>query len=1019
MTYASGALNSTSVAVADLNHDGKLDIVVGNQCADNNHCQQGVVGVLLGNGDGSFQSAKTFNSGAFQANSVAVADMNDDGIPDVIVGNACEGLDSGDCESGTVAVLVGNGDGSFGPATIYASGGFDAISVALADVNRDGNPDVLVANADRGRNDATTSTVGVLLGNGDATVLGPRFYQAGTGMEQALASADVNGDGNPDLIVGYQCDVANNCATGAIAVLLGNGDGSFRLGGTYFSGGSYLLAIATADVNGDGKPDVVVANDCDKSSPCTSGAIGVLLGNGDGTFQTALSFPSGGSGPGSLVVSDVNVDGKPDVIVANSCGSNITCSSGGVVSVLLGNGDGTLQTALNYWSGGEDAASVAVMDVNGDGKQDLVVMNLSASITNLTTGVMGVLFGNGDGTFQTAVSYLSVQPETDWLAVRDMNGDGIPDIIAENECATDACISGSLTVLLGNGDGTFQTGVATNTPRTFGGTLILGDLNGDGKLDVASGTGGFLLLGNGDGTFQNVMTLGIQARGIATADFNHDGKPDLAIGGAAILLNVGPGFRSNTQITLGTSANPSAYNQKVTFTATVSAQGSGVPTGTVILKDATTILGTASLISGKATWSTALAVGAHSITASYSGDLSFLPSTSAVLTENVNKATTSTILGTSANPSYLNQRVTFTATVKSQYGGSVTGTVTFKQGTTVLGTVVLANGQAAYSTAYTTTGTRSITAVYSGDGNDLGSTSAVLYQAVNTLPAATTTKVITSGSPTYINHPVTFTATITSTYGPIPNGDTITFYDGTTVMGTGFTTNGASTLSTSILAARTHTIKAAYAGDATFKASSGTVTQVVNLYPSTASVPTSSLNPSIYGQAVTLRATVTSAAPSPPTGTVVFKNGTTWLASGTLSTTGVATATTRTLPAGSLSITATYNGDLETAKSTSAALSQTVTQTTSTATLKSSLNPSLSGQTVTFTAIVASPTITPTGTVTFMDGSTILGTGTLSGGKTTYSTATLSTGSHNISAIYSGTPNVKGSTSSTLLQIVN
>jgi hypothetical protein len=212
----------------------------------------------------------------------------------------------------------------------------------------------------------------------------------------------------------------------------------------------------------------------------------------------------------------------------------------------------------------------------------------------------------------------------------------------------------------------------------------------------------------------------------------------------------------------------------------------------------------------------------------------------------------------------------------------VAGTVTFKQGTSVLGTVALTNGQATYSTAYTTTGTRSITATYSGDSNNLGSTSAVLYQAVNTLPAVTTTKVRTSGSPTYINQPVTFTATITSTYGPIPNGETVTFYDGTAVIGTGLTTNSLSTFSISTLGARSHTIKATYGGDATFKSSSGTVTQVVQLYASSTSVPTSSLNPSIYGQAVTLTATVTSTAASAPTGTVVFKSGTTWLASGTV-----------------------------------------------------------------------------------------------------------------------------------------
>src|SRR5262249_40562422 len=228
-----------------------------------------------------------------------------------------------------------------------------------------------------------------------------------------------------------------------------------------------------------------------------------------------------------------------------------------------------------------------------------------------------------------------------------------------------------------------------------------------------------------------------------------------------------------------------------------------------------------------------------------------------------------------------NQNITFTATVTVQYGGGSTGSVTFKQGTTTLATVPLVNGHAAYSTTYTTTGTRYITAKYSGDSNDLASTSTVLNHAVNLLPAATTTRITSSGSPSFINRVVTFTATITSTYGPIPDGETVTFYDGANAIGTGPTTNGTVTLRTSSLAARTHTIKATYPGDVTFKTSSATLTQIVSLYSSTISAPSSSLNFSTYGQSVTLTAMVTSTAPLTPSGTVTFKNGTTSLGSAT------------------------------------------------------------------------------------------------------------------------------------------
>jgi len=351
-----------------------------------------------------------------------------------------------------------------------------------------------------------------------------------------------------------------------------------------------------------------------------------------------------------------------------------------------------------------------------------------------------------------------------------------------------------------------------------------------------------------------------------------------------------------------------------------------------------------------------------------------------------------------------------------QYGGGSTGSVTFKQGTTTLATVPLVNGHAAYSTTYTTTGTRYITAKYSGDSNDLASTSTVLNQAVNLLPAATTTRITSSGSPSFINRVVTFTATITSTYGPIPDGETVTFYDGANAIGTGPTTNGTVTLRTSSLAARTHTIKATYPGDVTFKTSSATLTQIVSLYSSTISAPSSSLNFSTYGQSVTLTAMVTSTAPLTPSGTVTFKNGTTSLGSATLNTSGLATLTKTNLPAGTLSITATYNGDSETAKSTSTTFLQTVNQASSTTTVKSSLNPALLGQTVTFTATVTSSTTTPTGSALFMDGSNTLATVNLSGGKGTYSTSALSTGSHNITVIYSGTANITSSTSSLLVQ---
>src|SRR5215472_12947691 len=165
---------------------------------------------------------------------------------------------------------------------------------------------------------------------------------------------------------------------------------SFLPAVTYYSGAWDAYSVVVADVNGDGKPDVLVANHCIAMTNCTNGLMSVLLGNGDGTFQAAVTYNSGGSRAVSLVVADVNGDGKPDVLVANQCFSHANCAVGGV-GVLLGNGNGTFQPALSYASGKGRASSVAVADLNGDGRADLVV-------TTWNPGSIGVLQGNGDGT---------------------------------------------------------------------------------------------------------------------------------------------------------------------------------------------------------------------------------------------------------------------------------------------------------------------------------------------------------------------------------------------------------------------------------------------------------------------------------------------------------------------------------------------------------------------------------------------------------------------------------------------
>ncbi len=638
-----------------------------------------------------------------------------------------------------------------------------------------------------------------------------------------VAVADVNGDGKPDVVV-------TGCGSDTVSVLLGNGDGTLQGAVTYASGGQAPQAIAIADVNGDGKPDILVANN-------GSSTVGVLLGNGDGTFQPAVTYDSGGP-PADLVVADVNRDGKPDLVVT-TCSTDGCFDQGGSVAVLLGNGDGTFQPPVTFSAG--IPTSVAVADVNGDGIPDVVVGNWD------NPGTVAVLLGKGDGTFKAAVTYDSGGLEATSIAIADVNGDNKPDLLVANWCGSAInCEDGSVGVLLGNGDGTFQATVAYDSGGGQASAVAVADVNGDGKPDLAVAnwdSGSWddvsVLLGNGDGTFQPALAYGsgaVMPAPVVMADLNGDGLPDLVVG--------------NLQLYLGSPLD-------------------GIVG--VLLNNS----------------------GPHS--------------------------PTTTTLVSSLNPAPMRTPVTYTATVTSQGGAAVTGSVTFQDGGSTIANVPLANNQAACTTTYTKAGNHKITATYSGDVHNLGSTSATLMEHIEGF--ASKTVLTTSGSPSHVGQPVTFTATVTSKRGAIPDGELVTFYDGKTVIGTGATASGVATFTTSSLKAKTHTIKATYAGDDTFEPSTGSVKQVVEKYSTTTGL-SSSLNPSNYGQAVTFTATVTSAGPT-PTGKVKFLDGTATLRSWTLSG-GVATFTTSRLAVGTHPITAAYAGDANNATSTSPVLDQVV-----------------------------------------------------------------------------------------------
>ncbi len=379
--------------------------------------------------------------------------------------------------------------------------------------------------------------------------------------------------------------------------------------------------VAVGDFNGDGIPDFAVANIVD-------GTITILLGNGDGTFTQAANSPiTTGPEPVSIVVGDFNGDGKPDLAILDTYEAYIT--------ILLGNGDGTFAQAngspFYLPSGADDPHSIAVADFNRDGRLDLAVANFA-------NGNITILLGNGDGTFSAAENGTTVVGTYPYFVVAgDFNNDGIPDLVVANTG------SNSITVLLGNGDGTFTQ--ASGSPITVGDQphcIALADFNEDGNLDIAVvntvGDNISILLGNGNGTFTSATGSPIASDAIypmsaAVADFNRDGNPDLVVvndiysesGLGNILLGNGDGtFNASLAFSSGSGIPYSV--------ATADFNGDGVPDiattaydGELVNVELTNLLESASAVFNE---TSSPGSDLINVEASYSGDGNFGASTS-------------------------------------------------------------------------------------------------------------------------------------------------------------------------------------------------------------------------------------------------------------------------------------------------------------------------------------------------------------------------------------------------------
>jgi FG-GAP-like repeat/HYDIN/CFA65/VesB-like, Ig-like domain len=509
-----------AVVAADFNGDGDLDLAVANR-ADN------TISILLAKPDASFAPQVTYPTGQSPVALVA-ADFNHDGKMDLAVA-ALNSL--------TVYIFLGNGDGTFMPgATIPVS--YDPQALVAGDWNGDGKVDLAVA--------LFSGNVAVLLGNGDGTFAAEVDYSVGSGSEPTwITAADFNNDGTPDLATANQ----NN---GTISILTGKGDGTFAPSVNYpFHLGTTtsIRCVLAADFNGDHNADLAVVDEFNWT-------VSVLLGNGNGTFQTPVDYPVG-FGPLGGAVADLNRDGVPDLLVANS--------NDGTVSVLLNKGNGTFQSHVDYY-GAAGANFLAVGDFNRDGLMDVAVTNGNGGYPS---GVVTVLLGNPDGSFARTTSYstTSAPYAGSGIAAVDLTGSGKLDLITSNPGWTSqtAGTVGQVSVLAGNGDGTFQ------SPTTFtggGGDMAVADFNGDGKQDLAipgPGNSNFLgssvaiFLGNGDRTFQpgNGYATATGPFGVASGDFNGDGKPDLAVtdyssSKVSILLGNGDGtFQAHVDYAVG------------------------------------------------------------------------------------------------------------------------------------------------------------------------------------------------------------------------------------------------------------------------------------------------------------------------------------------------------------------------------------------------------------------------------------------------------------------------------------
>jgi hypothetical protein len=815
------------------------------------------------------------------------------------------------------------------------------------------------------------------------------------------------------------------------------------------------------------------------TAPLGNGADGVQLSGGASFNTIQLNTISGNGGDGiGIGSSGSTTDNTQNIVQGNMIGTNpaanaalgnqgnginILDSSGNTIGVQVVSGGGSITGSPNIISGNRgDGILIQGSGSTGDFVQGNMIGTDMAGTHALGNALQGVELSQGP-TSNTVGG--TVTGTANIIAFNGSNGIVVGNSATDNstignDLLTNSIFSNSaLGIDLGNdgptpnhpGNVIVGPNGLQNFPVLTSAIESPGSITIQGTLQSLSNTAFTVQFfsspvpdpsGFGEGeTFLGTISVSTDGSGNATITATFPTAPPLGDVITATATGPSTGTSEFSQFvfaqapsttTLTSTPNPSVFGEPVTFTATVAPvpPGTTTPTGTVAFMEGTATLGTGAVgNNGQASFTTSLlSVGMHTVTAVYGGDSQFAGSSSQPVVQTVGMASTTTTLSSAPNPSVFGEPVVFTATVTpvSPGAGSPTGTVSFMEGTATLGTgAVGSNGQASFTTSALSVGTHIVIAVYSGDANFTTSSSTADTQTVNM--AATTTTLTSAPNPSVFGQPVLFTATV-SPVAPgagTPTGS-VMFMEGAATLGSGTVgSNGQATFTTAALAVGTHTVTAVYSGDGNFTTSTSAAdTQTVNMAATTTAL-TSSPNPSVFGEPVLFTATVTPVAPGAgsPTGTVTFMEGATTLGSATLNSGGQASFSTSTLAVGTHMVTAVYSGDSSFITSTSAVATQTVNKAATTTTLTSTPNPSVFGQPVQFTATVTVPEPgagTPTGTVSFMEGTTTLGTATLNGvDQATFTTSALPAGMHTVTAVYLGDANFATSTAEPVIQAVH